>query len=244
MGFVNSTKAVGNWSVPQESGDDRPRGDKSYDSWDMKNGFSHYGITKKLEGFNIQNDKLTKGLVIINGYLLELEEDEPIGEAVQIVVGVENNPPGRWTFISFNSFKESIEPPTLSRDSGHFEVVMWEKEGDEWKFVFPISTAINSYLQTILLSVGGNNIYDIEVYSFPDSLINTPSEYNLINTSLTVYVPKISTSGDTNKLRLRKSDSVLDVEFDEDTLKLGINKIFFYIDSDTNKIKATTRRKK
>ena len=250
-GFHNSTQAIGEWSVPQEETDDRPRGNRTYDSWEFTKGFSFNGITKDLQGFNLVNDGveiyISKGKAIMFGHLIELEEDLPVGTAQQIILGVNRNPDTRATYIDLSdTIRESIQE-VLGQDEGIYEFVCWELKQPEmeWRYLLPISKTIRDYMHTFTFISGGKNIYDIEISSVSDNFITNPSEYNLENVSLTIYVPELQPiNGNKNTLRLRKGTAFIEADFDEDSLKLGKNTIYIYKDSETQIITLTTGRAK
>ena len=253
-GFQNSTSPIGDWEVPQQEGDDRPRGNITYDSWRMSKGQSFNGIKKDLYSFNLINlipnlndfdVTITKGKMIIFGHMIKLEEDLELSGVNQIIVGINRNPhtlgeeDGGFTYIDASDTIREPVRETLEQDSGIYEVVVWEASNGELLYKLPESKTIANYKNTTLLITGGNNIYSVDFPSISNEIISSPLSYNIRNKSVSLWVEEIADNSNQDILRFRKGGNFVQFEFDTNTLSWGQNLIFFYVDSETNKITAT-----
>lgn len=236
-GWHDSTNKIGNWSSPQEAGDDRPRGNRPYSSLDMTYGLSFNGIDKKYDGLNISNGYLTKGECVIFGHSLILEEDVLLEDSVQIILGIDRE--SRETYIDLSDSKRDIIQEELENDFGKYEVEIWVKDGEEWRYNLPQTATIKKHLQPILIEANGKNIYDIELTSISDNLISNPSAFVSNDIMLTLNVVEIGNQDNVDYLRIRKAGSFLETKFTDYRISLGINHIILILLEDGS-LRATT----
>lgn len=239
-GFHDSAEKIGSWNIPQSEGDDRPRGNRTYDSFKFSKSFSSIGTRKEENGLRIISDgaKLSAGSAIMKGHLITLEDDVDIpASTTAIYMGINRNPDERYTYIGFGESGYTPTQETLSQSGGIWEEIIYEKIGDEFEYKLINEESIKKYQEMWITNKNGETIYDVEIIKIPQNLLEKPEDYNWQNISFNAICNKRYDSGK-HKLRIRKGSAFVDIYFDSDYPYIGVNEIFIYKNSE-GELKAT-----
>ena len=173
--------------------------------------------------------KLTKGMVLLNGHLIKIEEEYELYKIKE--KKVVNN----YFIIDYTARKVDIVEKCTSK-KGEIECYEIFNHKDK-QLILPNSNDVKHYKMAHTSNEKSNSFYEVYLNNFSQQSITTKT---ILNTTLTL---EIKETGIFKKqfLRIINPKTTTTIEITLPNLKLGINKFYFFFDKDKN-LKTTARR--